>query len=223
MHLYLIRHAESENNARPEYERVEDPAITPRGIEQAEYLGRWLRTLSPQVLVSSPFRRALQTTFPASVDFVGSLEVWSDIFERGGCYRGWNDENSEGAEGMRLDEILGILPNANTELQCRESGWWRGRPPEKDDETRVRAASVRAKIEQRLDAPGTKLVVVTHAEFQRMLLGELLQHSGIDVGHLGPICNAGITYLQREANRWKLHWFNAVTHLPPTLITGAKG
>ena len=35
MQLYLIRHAESENNAKPVYERVEDPAMS---LEPGSYL-----------------------------------------------------------------------------------------------------------------------------------------------------------------------------------------
>ena len=38
MRLYLIRHAQSENNARPEHERVEDPGLTELGARQIDHL-----------------------------------------------------------------------------------------------------------------------------------------------------------------------------------------
>ena len=44
MQLYLIRHAESENNARPEHDRVEDPSITTLGRRQAELMQSLSRT-----------------------------------------------------------------------------------------------------------------------------------------------------------------------------------
>ncbi len=61
MRLLLIRHAQSANNALPEHLRVEDPALTALGHRQAQALAVWLSTCSVNVLVASPFRRALET------------------------------------------------------------------------------------------------------------------------------------------------------------------
>ena len=61
MKLYLIRHAQSENNAKPESERVPDPGITELGIRQAKLLGERFSDMGIEVLVSSAFRRALLT------------------------------------------------------------------------------------------------------------------------------------------------------------------
>ena len=43
MELYIIRHAESENNAGPEDERTEDPSLSPLGYQQAECLVNRIR------------------------------------------------------------------------------------------------------------------------------------------------------------------------------------
>lgn len=225
MHLFLVRHAESENNARPEHERVEDPSITPRGVEQAAHLAQWLRTLLPHRLITSPFRRALQTAAPAANSLDCHTEVWCDIFEQGGCYRGWTTENIAGANGMSPQEALALVPKALMPTPWSELGWWGGKPKESDAEASARAIAVRRKFESLFDdlASEQRVVAITHADFQRVLLHTLLQESDLDARKLGPICNAGVTYLQWTNARWVLHWFNAVTHLPHSLITGAKG
>ena len=64
MQLYLIRHGQSENNARPEHMRVEDAELTELGHQQARHLAPWIATLELDRLFCSPFRRALQTAWP---------------------------------------------------------------------------------------------------------------------------------------------------------------
>jgi 2,3-bisphosphoglycerate-dependent phosphoglycerate mutase len=221
--LYLIRHAESENNARPEHQRVEDPAITPRGEQQADCLASWLTTQPIDRIVVSPFRRALQTAIPATRHSDIPIEVWCDIYERGGCYRGWKADDFQGAEGLGHDGIRQLIPAAILDPQLAVSGWWGSKPRELDHETEQRATAVRLRIEQQFGDTGQSVALITHAEFQRLLLGQLLSGSAIGSQDLGPICNAGVTYLQWNRSRWQIHWFNSVTHMPGSMITGAKG
>ena len=222
MRLYLIRHAESENNVRDEHERVEDPAITARGVRQAEQLADWLATHPFDVLLTSPFRRALETARPIAHRTGREVHVWCDIYEQGGCYRGWHEANYEGAAGLGREAILELLPGATVEAAIGPSGWWGELPRETQDETLRRAAAVRGKLEREFVASDRRVVAIVHADFQRLLLAELLGDD-IDVGCLGPICNTGVTHLTHHAGRWQLQWFNAVTHLSGELITEAKG
>lgn len=223
MHLYLIRHAESENNARPDHERVEDPSITERGVLQADSLADWMATHPMDMLVSSPFRRALQTAAPVALRTSSKVEVWCDIYERGGCYSGWLESDRRGALGLGQRDILQLIPRAELETEISDNGWWGGRPREQDDEAQLRAVAVRHKLESRFGETQARIAVITHAEFQRMLLEQLLTGQNIDVAQFGPICNAGLTYLDFVAGTWRLQWLNAVTHIPSPLITGAKG
>lgn len=228
MHLYLIRHAESENNARAEHERVEDPSITSRGVRQAEQLAEWLASFEFDLLLTSPFRRALETAKPIAAKSRRAVHVWCDLYERGGCYRGWNEENIEGAAGLGREAILEVLPGAVLEESIASAGWWGELPRESDEQTVVRAAAVRRKLEQQFGGRPHRVAAVIHAEFQRLLMSELLGDS-VDLSHLGPICNAGVTHLTYQADKerglgqWRLQWFNAVTHLSCDLITSAKG
>ena len=58
MRVHLIRHGQSANNALPEYQRIEDPALTPMGREQAERLGNWASQtpLAPLAADGRPIR-----------------------------------------------------------------------------------------------------------------------------------------------------------------------
>ena len=67
MHLYLIRHGQSENNALEESLRVKDPGLTEAGLTQVDYLGKWFSVRPLDVLITSPFRRAQ----PPSVAKIG--------------------------------------------------------------------------------------------------------------------------------------------------------
>ena len=63
MAIYLIRHAQSEGNARGVFQGSCDFPLTPRGREQAHALARWLAALpvSPRRIFTSPLKRAAQT------------------------------------------------------------------------------------------------------------------------------------------------------------------
>ena len=65
------------------------------------------------------------------------------------------------------------------------------------------------------------IAAVIHADFKRKLMHQLLS-PGLDAMSLGALVNTGVTKLEYDGDRWKLHWFNSVSHLPPKLITGIE-
>ena len=79
MQLYLIRHAESENNARPEHLRQSDPPISATGRLQASRLAEWASTLKIDILITSPFLRTLQTTRMITDAGSQHVHVWHDV------------------------------------------------------------------------------------------------------------------------------------------------
>ncbi|WP_161604373.1 histidine phosphatase family protein [Roseiconus nitratireducens] len=222
MQLYLIRHAESQNNARPTYLRVEDPEITPVGRLQAQHLADWLATLKIDAMITSPFLRTLQTALPILTATQVNLDVWHHVFERGGCFRGHDETNFAGAMGMGRAHILRLL--AEFERRCRleasidDSGWWGGRDRETDQEAEQRAKRICDRLLSTFQN-GEVVVLLIHADFKRLMLTEMIGET-IDVTGLGPMRNAGITKLNRIDERWQLDYFNSVTHLPAKLITG---
>ena len=221
MQLYLIRHAESENNARPGYQRVEDPAITAVGRLQADHLASWTRTLKIDFLITSPFLRTLQTTKPVSDAGTLPVAVWHHVYERGGCYRGYGENAREGGPGLGRSAILGHLPCATVDETILETGWWGGRDRETETETIERARMVVERFSKTFGSNGQTVVAIVHAEFKRQLLVEML--SGIaNPKAFGPLCNTGITKLTYDGQSWRLDWLNSVSHLPARLITGGE-
>ncbi|MBU6174768.1 MAG: histidine phosphatase family protein, partial [Planctomycetes bacterium] len=89
--LYLIRHAQSENNAKPDAERIPDPGITPLGVEQSERLAASIDRYRPTRLYCSPFLRSLQTLSPVAKKLQLQPRVRQDLYEQGGCHRGYVD------------------------------------------------------------------------------------------------------------------------------------
>lgn len=222
MQLYLIRHAESENNAKPPYARVEDPPITAVGKLQSEFLASWLRTLQIDALITSPFRRTLQTTRYLLNVAPQRLHVWHDVFERGGCFRGHGPDATEGGPGLGRSEIQRLIDHDDCQIDesISESGWWGSKDRETNDEVVARAKQVLGRLEQSFDS-GQAVVVITHADFKRCLLTEILGNV-IDIDCVGLLRNTGVTKLVYEHSRWSVQWLNSVTHLPPKLITGKE-
>jgi len=222
MELYLIRHAESLNNARPTYQRVEDPELTPVGRLQAQHLAGWLRTLRVDVMITSPFLRTLQTALPVLESTQVTLNVWHHVFERGGCFSGYDKLTYAGAGGLGRRHILELLEAHSSRCVLEETitddGWWAGRHRETDDEAERRAHAICQRLIESFPN-GEVVVLLIHADFKRLLLSRMLGER-VDVAGLGPMRNVGITRLNRIADRWQLDYFNSVSHLPAKLITG---
>lgn len=222
MKLYLIRHAESENNAAPTYRRVEDPSLTAIGRLQAEYLAKWLRTLRADVFITSPFRRTLETATAILQEVPWQLRIWHNVFERGGCFRGFDESSWEGAPGLGKSGIERLL--GDFRQRCRiddtisEQGWWHQRNKESDPEAVERASQVCSRLEEEFSETET-VVLLIHADLKRLMMDRMLGGE-VDVTKLGNLRNVGITRFNRTHDGWQLDYFNSVSHLPSKLITG---
>jgi broad specificity phosphatase PhoE len=74
--VWFIRHAESESNAGLAIKDTRLTRLTPKGIEQARRLSQ-LFLEPPSLLVTSPYRRSLETAQPLVERFPGvAQEVW---------------------------------------------------------------------------------------------------------------------------------------------------
>ncbi len=223
MQLYLIRHAESENNARPLHQRVEDPRITAVGRMQAEHLAQWTRTMRIDTLITSPFLRTLQTTRAILDAAPQGVHVWHNVFERGGCYRGHGPMAIEGGPGLGRTDIVRHLTEqpatCTVDVTIDEAGWWGSRPREQDSDVQTRAENVAVRLVETFGGRGQTIVAVIHAEFKRYLMASLLKDF-VDAHRLGPIRNTGISKVNFDGHHWQLDWFNSVSHLPSRLITG---
>jgi 2,3-bisphosphoglycerate-dependent phosphoglycerate mutase len=246
MQLLLIRHAESENNAKPVHARVCDPSITARGRLQADCLGKWMSGLAIDQMITSPFLRTLETTrFVLKHAHVAPrrypISVWHDVFENGGCYHGHHEKNFRGAEGLGrkaihsfFQEIIEQFPDLEpppltVDNEIQDTGWWGGKDRETSDQMQARSRSVIRRFEntfaphpnseQGPHATDPVVVLIAHADFLREMLSQMLADT-VEMDSIGPIPNTSVTSLQWSTTGWKLNSLNSVTHLPPRLVTG---
>src|SRR5574341_719639 len=131
MQLYIIRHAQSTNNALlDEWDRDYDPALTELGQRQADILARHLADgaeLEPPPnpanrearrgyrfthLYCSPMWRALQTAHPIGEALGLAPEVWTEIHEQGGIYLDHRDGRGPvGYPGKTRQQMQATFPH----------------------------------------------------------------------------------------------------------------
>lgn len=198
MQLYIIRHAQSENNAlwartQSSEGRVSDPDVTDVGHRQAQALADFLAKGKEQVehdrwdshnlngfhlthLYSSYMLRAVITgTYIAEA--VGlPLVAWEGIHEWGGMY----DRDPETGEeiplpGLNREFFAEHFPDFVVEESLGAEGWWRNRPYEPPPETIRRGAKFLNMLLERHSGED-RVGIVTHGGFADSMFKVLLGH-----------------------------------------------
>jgi 2,3-bisphosphoglycerate-dependent phosphoglycerate mutase len=187
MELYLIRHAQSANNARTPEERVEDPTLTRVGHQQCSFLAEWIPALNLTRVITSPFMRALQTAdyIRAAVDLAPLVCI--QPHEQGGCMSGPTPDAFVGRPGMTRSQIQQQFPDFDVSPEIDGQGWWGSKPFESEDAARQRAARMLARTVEEFAGTQERVAFVTHADLLRLLVGQF---------HLEPLempYNASVT------------------------------
>ena len=193
MELLLIRHAQSENNAKPESQRIEDPGITPLGVQQAERLAREFANWDVEHLVTSAFRRALLTADYLRRLSGHRLQVWRRLHEVGGCYAGHEPGEQVGRPGLNTENLLKEFPDSDFHETIPETGWWSSLPYETEAQARVRAAEQAVRLLEHF-REAKRVACVIHADFKALLLEELLGAEWNQYEQ-DSLVNTGVTWL----------------------------
>jgi len=213
MELFLIRHAQSLNNARPEEEREEDPALTELGRRQAASLADWIRCLQLTRIRTSPFLRALQT----AEYLVRATSLWPevriDLHEQGGCMSGPRPEVMVGRPGLTRAQINQQFPGFHVEAAIDGAGWWASKPHESEDRARERAVRLIAHTQQEFGHTSERVAYVMHADFKRLLVGHVSPEP-LEVPY-----NTSVTRLRITSDVVRLEQYNLVSHLSPELVS----
>ena len=212
MELYLIRHAQSQNNVKPEEHRVEDPPLTELGCEQANYLAKWIPTLRLTKLIVSPFLRTLQTAEPIWKSTNLMPHVQTDLHELGGCYRGHTPKNFTGRPGMNRAEIEQQFPAFCVSAEIDGEGWWRSKPYETRELARQRAKILLKRTRDEYAQTDQRVAYVMHGDIKLLLLEQF---------HPDPLdtpCNVSVSKILMTPQKCRLQDYNRVRHLPPSLI-----
>jgi 2,3-bisphosphoglycerate-dependent phosphoglycerate mutase len=243
--LYIIRHAQSYNNALSDaHDRVCDPPITDLGKTQAARLAHHLASephpeqrhgRDPEEtsvetvegygirrLYCSAMHRSLQTATAVGEAIGVAPEVWTDIHESGGIFLEHRDGRGiVGYPGMTRAQIAAEFPTVVLSDEVKEEGWWDPARGEEDWPTcQGRAVRVSRKLWQ-WAAEGVEgpVALVSHAGFIEALVKALLGRlpgANVTIYHF----NTAITRLDLEApDELRVRYINRVPHLTQDLVS----
>ncbi len=232
MQLYIIRHAQSTNNALPdERYRVCDPPLTPLGWRQAEILAQHLATqadLEPrragqapgypiQRLYCSAMLRALQTARPIAAALGLTPVVWTDIHECGGVYLDEPNGGRTGQPGLGRSAILADFPGYEVPATLADAGWYSGGFEEAEARL-VRAQRVADDLYRQRESDEV-IALISHGDFIKTLLRVLFQQPP-DIASASYHYNTAVSRLDLRADGYlDVHYLNRVEHLPPSLVS----
>lgn len=227
MRVYLIRHAQSENNILTDetiHLRKVDPDITPLGYEQRDHLAKFLSTASETRgdnfgithLYCSAMYRTLLTTEPVAAALNLQPEVWSDLHEKGGMFLRENDLVT-GYRGLTRSEIAKKFPTYQLRDDITEQGWY---DPAlgMEDETRGQYRAIKVATELRRRAADSRevLALVSHAGFLDILLKAIFDQLPSRPHTMRYYhYNTSITRIDYNGRIPVLHYMNRVDHLAP--------
>jgi 2,3-bisphosphoglycerate-dependent phosphoglycerate mutase len=244
MQVYLIRHAQSLNNALMEdqFKRVADPPLTEIGLQQAEHVAQFLKNTTcleeivrhpaqgrdnstPYTithLFCSPMYRTLQTAFPIARELDLTPVVWPDLHEQGGMFL-QKDGVVEGKPGMTRSEILAQFPNYVLPETVTEDGWYDvQKGMEHFSDTMARSIRVVTELRRRAqmdEFKEAKVALVGHGAAIDAIIKALIHNLPTD-RYFYWHYNTAITMLEIvEDGVVMIRYINRVTHLPPELIT----
>ena len=178
--LVLIRHGESEGNRERHFTRTPEVPLTADGLEQARVAGRWIAArFAPVRIVSSPFRRALQTGAVLAETLDLPVDVEPDLREMSyGDLAGQPYEVGRGIRGTQA--------------------YWDWRPPNGETLVEVLARAGAALDRLAATAPEHDLVVVSHGGVMRALW----RHVTGDWQSGSVVRNAGIMLVEHRAGSY---------------------
>lgn len=246
MQLYLIRHAQSMNNATMllnEKEREFDPPLTPIGFEQADRLAqhirdgynpdgvfdrmmagdpdaRSVRGFSFTRLYCSPMYRSLLTTRPIAEVTGLQPEIWVGIHEHGGLYLDYEDERGiVSYPGRTRAEIAEEFPGYTLTDDLTDTGWWHG---QREDTAAAfgRAIQVASQLHQQAEeSPDERIALVSHGTFLSALM-KALTNTLPNRRHWYHHHNSAMTRVDfGRDGRLEIRFQNRVDHLTADLIT----
>jgi len=213
MQLFLIRHAQSQNNANPPHRRVEDPGLTALGFDQAERLAEWIPGLELTRIISSPFRRSLLTAAAIGGRLGMAVEVRRDLHEIGGCYSGYADGEILGRPGLTRMGIEREFPGFRVAAEIDGDGWWACRPRETEAEAVVRAGRLLQQTITEFGSTEERIAYVMHADFKLCLLERF---------HTAPLAtpwNTSVSEVEIMPAASRLVQYNLVEHLAESMVT----
>jgi broad specificity phosphatase PhoE len=192
----MVRHGESEGNRERRFTISSEVGLTELGVRQAHEVARRIAQLfKPQIVVSSPFRRARQTSEIIAGELNLRIETVYDLHERDlGCLKGHS-----------YDDLRTLVLKDPSYDPAR--GWsWKPEGGESYEDVRER---VMAAVEYLLRRyPQDEIVIVSHGGVMLAVWAQIIgQWHG---AHLPPNC--GIVLIEHDGRRMQ----------PPQIVQGKE-
>jgi 2,3-bisphosphoglycerate-dependent phosphoglycerate mutase len=206
MHVYFVRHAESQYNALDRHQ-VASIGLSELGIKQAEDVGQRLSNKKIDVIMSSPYERARQTAEFVSAAVQKPVEFTALLTEikRPSVIEGRHHDDPEAVRIRRA-----ILDNFHDPA-------WRYSDEETFFDVRERAIQCMTFITH-LDR--SNILLVTHGGIMGMIIAVMLYGEELEVRNFLKLQaflhadNAGITRCDYTNDKtWKLITWNDCAHL----------
>lgn len=211
--IYLVRHAQSYNNALGESKRQADPPLTDLGKQQAARLIESLESLPADHYFVSGFRRALETAAPFAAKHQHPFCIWRAIHEVGGCYEGRTGETKRAVPGMTPSDILSEFSWAAPEAGWTDGGWNSLTAHETVKDAMPRVEKVAQTLLRDYAATDKRILLVTHGEFISLLIARLTGQGDPFFVRPRSIYNTAVSHLKLSPSSCQLHEFNRVCHL----------
>ena len=245
--LYLIRHAQSENNAiwdgRGDAQpgRRPDPEITATGHGQAEVLATHLAhpEAEPRQHPFEPAGRAhfglshvycsLMTRSILTAEYIAracgiELQALPDIFEKHGIYDIDDNGNLVGIAGPGRDYFDQRFPRLGLPDEFDDRGWW-NRPVEDEAAFLQRVQAVVAQLHDRLGGSDEVLGLVVHGDFIDQFINEVMgvvrYQPNYDSHWAGnwTFHNTSITRIDFADGARSVVYLNRIDHLSNDLVS----
>ena len=227
MQVYLIRHAQSENNVLSEdtlHRRKADPDLTELGYQQREQVAAYLAAPPAHSfdsalthLYTSAMYRSLLTAQSIASALQLKPAVWVDLHEKGGLFLRQNGHAS-GFGGMTRRAISNQFPGYQLPAEVSDAGWYDvnlGMEPE--PHSLFRAIKVAKALRERSKTSDV-IGLVSHAGFLDVLLKAIFEQLPSRPYTMRYYhYNTAITRIDYQGARPILHYLNRVEHLPPAL------
>jgi probable phosphoglycerate mutase len=192
----MVRHGESEGNRDRRFTLTTETPLTDRGRQQARHAARRIaKVYRPEVIVSSPFLRARQTSEIIAEELRLPIELVNELHERDlGCLKGQSYD--------ALRELVRTDPAYDP-----KNGWsWKPEGGESYEDVRRRVMVAIEKLRQRY--AGREIVIVSHGGVMLSVWAHL---AGAWHGaHLPPNC--GIVLVEHDDRML----------YPPTIVEGLE-
>jgi broad specificity phosphatase PhoE len=184
----MVRHGESEGNRERRFTVSSEVGLTELGVRQAHQVARRIAQLfKPQIVVSSPFRRARQTSEIIAGELNLRIETVHDLHERDlGCLKGHS-----------YDDLRALVLKDPTYDSAR--GWsWKPEGGESYEDVRERVIAAVDKLLR--DYPQDEIVIVSHGGVMLSVWAHITgQWHG---AHLPPNC--GIVLIEHDGRRMQV-------------------